>query len=130
MKCIHCGSPTRMQVQATISAPGELAHQFSKTNLRRKDVHLIGVQWETADFICTNPECQRVTDGYGNYVSNLKKENERLARAWEAMQKEKTKAVTEQRKLWSALRKANARIRELKGQPKERSGREVSVGEL
>ena len=38
MKCIHCGSPTRMQVQATISAPGELNHQLSKTNLRRKDV--------------------------------------------------------------------------------------------
>ena len=81
MKCIHCGSPTRMQVQATISAPGELNHQLSKTNLRRKDVHLIGVQWETADYICTNPKCQRVTDGYGNYVSNLKKENEQLKEA-------------------------------------------------
>ena len=78
MKCERCDSDTRMQVQAVISAPGELAHKFSKQNLRRRDVYLIGVLWETADFICTNPKCGKVLDGYGNYVTNLKKEVERL----------------------------------------------------
>lgn len=76
MKCTKCDSPTRMHVQTVISAPGDLAHQFSKVNLRRGDVHLIGVLWETADYICT--KCGYVRDGYGNYVSNLKRENERL----------------------------------------------------
>ena len=83
MKCERCGSDTRIQVQAVISAPGELAHQFSKQNLRRKDVYLMGVLWETADFICTNPECGKVVDGYGNYVTNLKKEVERLKAKYE-----------------------------------------------
>lgn len=74
MKCDKCGSATTMQVQAVIQAPGELAHQFSKANLRRKDVFLMGVLWETADFICNNPECRcLVSDGYGNYVTNLAK---------------------------------------------------------
>jgi hypothetical protein len=78
MKCIHCGSEGKIQVLACIEAPSELAHQFSKTNMKRKDVFFRGVLWETMDFICGNPNCQRLTDGYGNYVSNLKKENERL----------------------------------------------------
>lgn len=78
MKCERCGSDTRMQVQAVISAPGELAHRFSKQNLRRSDVYLMGVLWETADFICTNPKCGKVLDGYGNYVTDLKKETKRL----------------------------------------------------
>lgn len=77
-ECERCGSPTRVMVQATISAPGELTHQFSKKNLRSKEVYMMGVQWETADYICTNPKCCHVTDGYGNYVSRLKKENELL----------------------------------------------------
>jgi hypothetical protein len=55
-----------------------MAHQFSKKNLRKKEVYLMGVLWETADYICTNPKCGKVVDGYGNYVSNLKKENEIL----------------------------------------------------
>ena len=73
MKCIHCGGKTRIQVQAVISAPGELAHQFSKKNLRSKEVYLMGVLWETADYICVEPNCGRVLDGYGNYVTGLKK---------------------------------------------------------
>ena len=76
--CERCGSPTRMQVLATISAPGELAHKFSKQNLRRGDVHILGVNWETADYICTNVKCRHVLDGYGNYVSNLEKEVKKL----------------------------------------------------
>jgi hypothetical protein len=72
-----------MQVQAVISAPGELAHKLSKQNLRRRDVYLIGVLWDTADFICTNPKCGKVLDGYGNYVTNLEKEVERLKAKYE-----------------------------------------------
>lgn len=83
MKCERCDSDTRMQVQAVISAPGELAHKLSKQNLRRRDVYLIGVLWETADFICTNPKCGKVLDGYGNYVTNLEKEVERLKAKYE-----------------------------------------------
>lgn len=76
--CVKCGWPTRIQVQAVVSAPGELAHQFSKQNLRRKDVYLMGVLWETADYICTNSKCQHVLDGYGNYVTNLEKRVQEL----------------------------------------------------
>lgn len=78
LKCPRCGSDTRVMVQAVLSAPSSLMHQFSKSNLRRKDVYLTGVLWETADTICTNEKCRAVQDGYGNYVTNLKKENERL----------------------------------------------------
>ena len=83
VKCERCGNDTRIQVQAVISAPGELAHQFSKQNLRRKDVYLMGVLWETADYICTNPDCRKVINGYGNYITNLKKEVERLKAKYE-----------------------------------------------
>ena len=88
MKCERCGQETRMQVQAVLAAPSELLHKFSKSNLRRADVYLMGVLWETADFICTNFECRTVTDGYGNYVSRLKKDHDALrkelkvAREW------------------------------------------------
>jgi len=78
MVCEHCGKPTRIQVQATISAPAELSHNFTKKNLRRRDVYLLGVNWETADIICENPKCRRVVRAYGNYVSRLEKENAQL----------------------------------------------------
>lgn len=70
MNCPRCNTPMRMQVHATISAPSSLMHKFSKTNLRSKDVWLVGVNWETADHIC---RCGHVVDGYGNYVSRLEK---------------------------------------------------------
>jgi hypothetical protein len=68
----------RMQVQAVVSAPSDLLHGLSKRNLRRKDVYLMGVLWETADHICTNEKCSHVIDGYGNYVTNLKKQRDEL----------------------------------------------------
>jgi hypothetical protein len=52
--------------------------QFSKQNLRSKEVHLQGVLWETTDFICESKECGRVTNGYGNYVSKLKERVDEL----------------------------------------------------
>lgn len=83
LKCERCGSSVRIQVQAVISAPGEMAYKFSKQNLRRKDAYLLGVLWETMDTICTNSECRTVVNGYGNYVTNLKKEVERLKAKYE-----------------------------------------------
>lgn len=79
MRCDKCGSPTRMQVQVTVSAPGERYHRLAKQVFRRKDVELLGANWETADFICTNPQCQHVRDGYGNYVTGLEKQSRELA---------------------------------------------------
>lgn len=76
--CIHCGSEGRIQVQAVVSAPGTLYHALSKANFRSKDVYFMGVLWETTDFICGNEKCRRVSKGYGNYVTNLKAENEQL----------------------------------------------------
>lgn len=81
MKCPNCDSTMRMQTLAVISAPAELSHNLTKQNLRRKDVHLMGVLWETADYICENPECRHVTNGYGNYVTNLEKDNKVLRAA-------------------------------------------------
>ncbi len=78
MKCEKCGSETQMSVQAVISAPGELENKLTKHALRRKDVYLTAVLWETANFICINPECQYIYHGYSNYVAKLKQENEEL----------------------------------------------------
>lgn len=78
MNCEKCGSPTRMQVQVTVSAPGEFYHKLAKRVFRRKDVDVLGVNWETADFICTKPGCHHVRDGYGNYVTNLRKQVQAL----------------------------------------------------
>ena len=91
MECEKCGSPTTMQVQAVVSAPGNLYHQLSKQNLRKKEVYLMGVLWETADFICNNPKCQHVTRGYGNYVTNLKKEVETLKKEVEQLKSDNMK---------------------------------------
>ena len=85
IRCQHCDSENvRIQGQATLSAPGELMHQFSKSNLRRKDVYLMGVNWETFDVICG--DCSRVTPAYGNYVSRMEKEVERLTARVEALE--------------------------------------------
>lgn len=81
--CQKCGSPCRIQVQIVLSMPGEFAYGFHKTDLRRKDVEIWGVLWETADHICTNPNCRYVLNGYGTYVSRLKKEYERLKNIYE-----------------------------------------------
>jgi hypothetical protein len=67
-----------MQVQVLLQAPGEYAHNLSKSNLRKKGVFLRAALWETADFLCKNPKCRYVYCGFGNYVTNLKKENEKL----------------------------------------------------
>lgn len=65
-----------MQVQATISAPSSMYSNLTKSNLRKKEVHLTGVNWETADFMCNS--CGHMTNGYGNYVLKLEAEVEWL----------------------------------------------------
>lgn len=74
--CPRCGGPTDIMVQAVIVAPSELYHKFSKQMMRRKDVHFNGVLWETTDFICRTPGCLYASRGYGNYVTNLKAQND------------------------------------------------------
>lgn len=64
--------------QATLVAPASMYGAFSKSNLRKKEVYLQGVNWETFDFICMNPKCCNTTNAYGNYVSKLEKENKEL----------------------------------------------------
>ena len=75
-ECPRCGGPTRAMVQMVVVAPSKMMYKFSKKNIRSKEFTIKGVLWETADFICN--KCNYVTNGYGNYVTNLKKENERL----------------------------------------------------
>lgn len=75
--CVKCGFATTMQVQATIQALGTSYHNLQ---LHHPGVELLGVNWETADFICRNQSCRYVDDGMGNYVTRLRKENEELKR--------------------------------------------------
>lgn len=70
-------------VLMSVSAPSEMMYKFSKQNMRSKEFTINGVNWETADFICTNSKCRHTTNGYGNYVSNLAKENESLKKKLE-----------------------------------------------
>lgn len=74
--CEKCGGETRAMVQMVVSAPPNMLHNFTKKNMSSKEFKIMGVLWETADFICST--CGHVTNGYGNYVSNLKKENVKL----------------------------------------------------
>lgn len=83
MKCEKCGHTTIFMVQAIITAPSEFFHKLSKQNLRNKDVMLQGVNWETADIICQNPQCNHVLAGYGNYVTKLENEVKRLKALYE-----------------------------------------------
>lgn len=77
-ECEKCGSPTKAMVMMQVCAPANMMHNFSKKNMRDKNFTIMGVMWETADYICTNEKCRHVTNGYGNYVTNLQKENELL----------------------------------------------------
>lgn len=81
--CKKCGSPCIVQVQVLLSLPGDLAYRFNKTALRRKDVEIWACSWETMDCICTNDNCRYVLNGYGNYVTRLRKEYERLHNTYE-----------------------------------------------
>ena len=98
ISCQHCDSENvRVQGQAILSAPGELMYQFSKSNLRRKDVYLMGVNWETFDVICS--DCNKVTGAYGNYVSRMEIENKNLTASIES----KDEIIRSQRKAYSLL---------------------------
>lgn len=77
-QCEKCGSETRAMGYMQVSVPSSYMNNFTKNNIKSKEFRILGVNWETFDFICTNESCRYVTDGYGNYVTNLKKENERL----------------------------------------------------
>lgn len=78
MDCPKCKKETRIMVQATLSTPSRFYGNFTKKNLSNKECYLMGVNWETADIICEH--CGHTTTGYGNYVTNLQKQNERLVK--------------------------------------------------
>lgn len=77
-KCEKCGSETKAMVLMSVCAPSEMLHNFTKKNLNSKEFQILGVLWETADFLCQNEECRHVSNGYGNYVTKLAKENKEL----------------------------------------------------
>lgn len=90
MKCGRYGEETRMQVQATISAPSTMYANLSKINLRKKEVSLLSVNWETADIICT---CGYVVNGHGNYVTRLEADVARLKAELDYLKELKKKGV-------------------------------------
>ena len=92
IKCPKCSGPVRIMGQCTLSAPGELYAKFSKSNLRRKDVYLMGVNWETFDVLCQNPKCSHTINGYGNYVSRLQQENQAVKAREDALKSKLDKA--------------------------------------
>jgi len=75
--CVKCGSTTTMQVQALLQAPGSSYHNI---RLSDSDVECLSVDWRTADFICHNPDCRYVDDGFGKLVKDLRSEIQELKR--------------------------------------------------
>lgn len=82
MNCPKCRKPMSMLVQATLRAPARFYGQFSKSNLRSKEVYFMGVNWETADLLC--PDHGLVRDGYGNYVTKMRAFIDKQAKAGDA----------------------------------------------
>lgn len=62
MMCIQCGSEMIMQVQLYISCPSDLFLKIRKADLRKKDVQIIGANWDKARFIC---KCGNMVNEYG-----------------------------------------------------------------
>lgn len=58
MKCPKCNGNVEMMVDVTILAPSEMEGQFSKQNLRKKEVKLYAVNWSKAKYFCKNSKCQ------------------------------------------------------------------------
>lgn len=72
MNCENCGSEMQMTVQMLVSAPSSMESHFTKMNMRKKEFKPVAVSWETANYFCEN--CGHIIHGYGNYVTNLKKD--------------------------------------------------------
>lgn len=57
-QCPKCKQMTwNINVYLHVTAPGEMYHNFSKTNLRSKDVRIAAAIWETASWWCHNSKC-------------------------------------------------------------------------
>lgn len=85
-ECPKCGhTELRMHTQVTLSTPASMYAQFSKSNLRKKEVHLESANWETSTIIC--PKCYWTNEGYGNYVTRLRVENEELKKRISKLEK-------------------------------------------
>lgn len=85
-KCPRCGSEGRIMGQVCVSAPSKNMYHLPKTVFRSKDIEIWGVLWETFEFICN--KCHYIEQAYGNYVTNLKKENEELKKEIEKIKNE------------------------------------------
>lgn len=53
MNCPRCNSAITVQLNLIIVIPGELLHRVSKTALRRKDVQILGADWDRATYVCS-----------------------------------------------------------------------------
>lgn len=58
MKCPKCGSDVEMMVDLTIICPAEMESNFSKKNLRKKEVKLYAANWPRASYFCRNNKCR------------------------------------------------------------------------
>lgn len=66
MKCPRCDSENMsFMVDIIVHAPIKYLHELSKTNLRKKDVEIIGADWDKATYVCL--ECY--------WDNNLDREN-------------------------------------------------------
>lgn len=75
--CQHCGSEhTDVMVQQQVVFPSEHSHNLTRKFMASKEFRHLGILWETGDIICR--DCGRVSDGFGNYVTNLAKSNKEL----------------------------------------------------
>jgi hypothetical protein len=84
-RCQKCGSKQRIMFQLVIAGPAEMYAHTRKADFRKKEVEIWGANWETCDFICTNPKCGHVVFNTGNFVTRLKKENELLKKEIERL---------------------------------------------
>lgn len=85
MSCSKCGGETRITFMVGVSAPSSIEGKFSKSALRRKDVHFTHANWETINSVCV--DCTHSHFGYGNYVSRLESELKRLKEKYEPEKK-------------------------------------------
>ena len=58
--------------------PSALMGALTAENLKNATVRVVGVNWETFDFMCSSEACRHHEHAYGNYISRLEDENKML----------------------------------------------------
>lgn len=78
--CQRCGSSkVRMGVNLFLDAPTRFYARLSKSNLRAKDVQVMGAGWDRAYFYCSLPKC-----GWNTHLSEIDRLRGELAAALKA----------------------------------------------